>query len=512
MVLVIGMPLSKFMMSIAQIIMAANWILEGNWKNKFNSFYKNKPALVLSSLLLLHFLGLIYTSNFHDAYLDIKVKFPLFTLPLILSTSRPLSEISVNTILQLFVGSILGCTIFSTLLLYGVVHRHIIDARGISIFISHIRFGLLICVAIFISGMFISKANSNLKKLGWGIIIVWFIIFLILMESMTGLSILIITTFILFIYRLFKLQNSSIKYSLLTLMAGLVVISCFFFIKLKNDIVNKTEVVDFNKLEHFTSLGNKYQHGINTALSENGHLIWIYFCDKELKEVWQQRSTFDYEGKDGKGNPLKFTLVRFLTSKALRKDAKGLNSLTDEEIKSIEKGIPNVNYQGISSLKARIYETLWEIDLYNRTGDANGHSLTQRLEYWKTALHIIKSNLIFGVGTGDVQDSFDKQYEIDNSSLQKEWRLHSHNQYLSITVAFGLVGLVWFLFTLIFPVIKNKANLDYLYMAFFIIATTSFLTEDTLETQDGVTFYGFLNSFLLFVRTKTKDYLPSTSL
>ena len=180
MVLVIGMPLSKFMMSIAQIIMAANWILEGNWKNKFISFYKNKSALALSSLLLLHFLGLIYTSNSHDAYLDIKVKFPLFVFPFLLSTLPPFSEKTVNTILRLFVGSVLGCTIFSTLLLFGIVHRHIVDARGISIFISHIRFGLLICVAIFISGTFIGKANSYYKKVGWGIIVVWFIVFLIL--------------------------------------------------------------------------------------------------------------------------------------------------------------------------------------------------------------------------------------------------------------------------------------------------------------------------------------------
>ncbi len=88
------------------------------------------------------------------------------------------------------------------------------------------------------------------------------------------------------------------------------------------------------------------------------------------------------------------------------------------------------------------------------------------------------------------------------SKLAPKWRLHSHNQYLSIAVAFGLIGLLWFLFTLFYPVIKLKMTFDYLYITFFIIALISFFNEDTLETQAGVTFYSFLNSFLLFARKK----------
>ena len=39
-------------------------------------------------------------------------------------------------------------------------------------------------------------------------------------------------------------------------------------------------------------------------------------------------------------------------------------------------------------------------------------------------------------------------------------------------------------------------------MTFFIIAIVSFFAEDTLETQAGVTFYAFINSFLLFAKEK----------
>ena len=483
--------------------MLGNWIIEGNLKNKIISFWNNKPAIVLSSLLVMHFIGLIYTSNFPDAYLDLRIKVPLFVLPLILSTSAPLPEKVFHSILKLFTASVLFATVISTLIFTGAIYRPIVDMRGISIFISHIRFALLICISVFVAGYFIKISKDTLIKIIWSFIIIWFIIFLILMESLTGISVLLITTFLLIIYSVMKLKSNIKKYISLTFIAATLLIAALYIRETINERNNNIEIVDFNKLENFTAHGNEYMHGTGSKLRENGHLIWLYVCDKELKEVWSKRSSMDYEGVDNKGNSLRSTLARFLTSKGLRKDGDALSSLSDSEIKAIERGETNVNYQNISSLKGRINETLWEIDLYKTNGDANGHSLTQRFEYWKVAANIIKDNLFIGVGTGDVQDSFDEYYVKMKSKLDPKWRLHSHNQYLSIAVAFGLIGLLWFLFTLFYPMIKLKMTFDYLYITFFIIALISFFTEDTLETQAGVTFYGFLNSFFLFARNKS---------
>ena len=47
---------------------------------------------------------------------------------------------------------------------------------------------------------------------------------------------------------------------------------------------------------------------------------------------------------------------------------------------------------------------------------------------------------------------------------------------------------------------------DYYYLVFIAIAMLSMINEDTLETQAGVTFFAFFNSFLLFAR----NYLPKT--
>ena len=116
---------------------------------------------------------------------------------------------------------------------------------------------------------------------------------------------------------------------------------------------------------------------------------------------------------------------------------------------------------------------------------------------------IIKENLFLGVGTGDVEQAFNSQYNKMNSPLTKEWRLRSHNQFLAIGTAFGIIGLICFLFSLFYPLFAGKNYMNYFYLTFFIVAFLSMLTEDTLESQAGVTFFSFFNALFLFVREKT---------
>ena len=63
--------------------------------------------------------------------------------------------------------------------------------------------------------------------------------------------------------------------------------------------------------------------------------------------------------------------------------------------------------------------------------------------------------------------------------------------------AFGIIGMFWFLGALFYPIIAEKKILDFFYLTFFTIAFLSMLTEDTLESQAGVTFFAFFNSLFL---------------
>ena len=67
-------------------------------------------------------------------------------------------------------------------------------------------------------------------------------------------------------------------------------------------------------------------------------------------------------------------------------------------------------------------------------------------------------------------------------------------------MAFGVVGLLWFLFSMFYPIIADKRNRNYIYFVFLFIMMLSMFTEDTIETQIGATLFAFMNSFLVFGR------------
>jgi hypothetical protein len=497
--LVIGMPLSKFLMSLSQIILFCNWVLEGNLKNKMQLFLKNKPALVLCSLLILHLLALAYTSDFKYAADDIRIKAPLLVLPLILSTSIPLNKKTVDAILRFLVAAVFVATTISMFVLFGFTKHQVVDIRDISIFISHIRFALLICFSLFTCIYLYLQEEKKYVKSIYVVCCMWFLIFLAIMESVTGITALVFATSVIVIYKLWISKKTILKLlGASSIIAGIVAVFVIYF-QIKN-FSPENHLPDPATFEKYTANGNEYMYDANGPLKENGNFVWTFVCDKELRQEWNKRSKLDYDGNDLKENKLAYTLVRFLASKGLKKDSIGMSALSDNEIKAIERGVANTNNQNISDLKGRIQETIWEVQLYLSTGDANGHSLTQRFEYWKAAFHVFKNNPVLGVGTGDVELELNKEYDIMQSKLKPEYRLRAHNQYLTFALTFGIVGLILFLITLIYPAIALNKHTDLLYIAFLSIAMFSFLNEDTLETQAGVTFFAFLNSFLLFLK------------
>lgn len=262
----------------------------------------------------------------------------------------------------------------------------------------------------------------------------------------------------------------------------------------------KRDKIDISALDKFTPAGNEYYHNTSENSVENGNYVYLYICEKELKEEWDKVSNLSYDGSDRKGQELRFTLMRFLTSKGFRKDANGVNKLSATDIESIENGMANYIFLDKFSLYPRIYQVFWELDSYSRGNDVGGHSIAQRIIYLKAASNIIKENPLAGVGTGDVKNGFDSWYRKSKSLADEKWWYRAHNQYMSFIVAFGIPAFILILIFLFIPPFLGKKWGDYLFFCFAIIGFTSMLTEDTLETQTGVSFFMFFYSLLLFGR------------
>ena len=524
-----AIPLSRYAMSVSQFLLLGLWcwhMVDRSYLSKYSSggllhpavffhfagdsfsriyaafilklklFSQNKAALVLSSLYLLHLIGLLYTSNFDYALKDLRIKIPLLLLPLLLSTGPKPSGRVQRLLLLVFIVAVLAGTLISSYILFT---RVIADPRDISVFISHIRFSLSVCLSVFILGYFAAGYHFEKRwlKIIFCILICWFLVFLLLMESATGIIITGLVLMAILLYQAFKSKRLVIK----LLSTGLLILlplSVFFYVYHTVTKYSTAEPVHLSSLDKYSPGGSVYTHDTINFGVENGHYVGLYLAIPELRTAWNERSAFDFDGNDKKGQEIRYTLIRFLNSKGYHKDIAGVKRLTGKEVRYIEEGVANAEYLNKFSAKWLIYQIILGYHSYLEHDNPNASSTMQRLEYWRTSLLIIRQNWLTGVGTGDIPDAFIKQYKVMDSPLQQAFRWRSHNQYLSVCIGFGVVGLLWFLVTLVYPGIVTGKFHTYYYMIFWLIVMISMLTEDTLESQDGVTFFAFFNAFLLF--------------
>jgi hypothetical protein len=284
-------------------------------------------------------------------------------------------------------------------------------------------------------------------------------------------------------------------------MSGVVI--CYFIplVYIGNVVWDFYDIKDpnYETAERFTKQGNDYYFDITSKFKENGHYVYWFVCEKELKEIWNTRSNYEFYGKNDRGYVIAETLLRYMTSKGLRKDAYDFVKLTDRDIRNVELGIGNYIYDAPAfSIYPRIYETVWEIDRYLLTGDPNNQSLSQRIEYSKAAFYIIKRNFWFGIGTGNFKEAYKNAYIGMGSKLNEENYGMTHNQYLSYWIKFGLFGLVFILFLLFFLAHKKKLFKNGLFVLFFIYMLVANMGDTNWETHTGLSFFVFFFSIFLW--------------
>ena len=168
-----------------------------------------------------------------------------------------------------------------------------------------------------------------------------------------------------------------------------------------------------------------------------------------------------------------------------------MNKLSEDDVHNIENGYADIHETGLG-FRARLYGLKYQI---HHAGNPNGHSLLQRIESWKTAGQIIKENWLYGVGAGDVADKFEQKYKENKSMLIAENRIRAHNSFLTYWLSFGIIGLVLFTYIQYSFFQFEWRNVNYLGLLFIGLSLISFLLEDALETQTGVTFFAFFYSF-----------------
>lgn len=500
--LAISIPVSVFLMSLSQFILYGNWILEGQFNEKWNRIKANKHVWIFMSIYVVHLLWLFPPQDYAYALNDLRIKLPLLLMPFFVVSSKPLENKTLKNILLIFTVSVFFASFITLYRWYNQEALNINDYRQLYPFISHIRYSLMIVFSIFILlyYSFINKEVKTYLRYIYIFVLIYLIFFMFVLRANTGIFIFIFLCFFIAIRFLLKSKLY------LKLLIGIILISSIVFLFQYTNNIWKSFIRGMNekppKTSIYTQNGNLYMFYNDNKEIENGNRVWFYVAEKELEKSWNKISKIPYTGKNAKGNEIRFTLIRYLTSKNLTKDSFGCSKLTINDIKAIQNGIANYRYNEKWSLYAYIYSFLWQYYSYRYLGNVNGSSLFQRVEYLKTAFKIIENNFWLGVGTGNVKKAFDNKYIEINSPLDPKFRLRAHNQLVTFLLTFGIFGFLWVLFALVYPYLNNIDGDKYLQLIFFAIIIFSFFNEDTLETQAGLTFFVFFYILLSFGKEK----------
>lgn len=124
-----------------------------------------------------------------------------------------------------------------------------------------------------------------------------------------------------------------------------------------------------------------------------------------------------------------------------------------------------IMYHNSDLLQQKVAQTVTEIEkLVQPTADFRS-SLGLRVGFWVYSAEVIKDNFFFGVGTGDAMDEVFARVLPQDDEVKSI--AHEHNQYVSILLQFGVVGLAVFLniFYQIYKYRPKDENLRFIQLA-----------------------------------------------
>ncbi len=486
---VISLPTSRAFVSISQILLGINWLLEGSYTEKFRRLRKNRASLYLIGVFFVYALGLFWTQDLAYGLGSVmKNKLPYLSLIFVVASSRPIKDQRIVILPLLFAAALVVATLAGAVVVLSEAHT---DPRDVSPFIPHIHLSMMILMTAFFLPWYVRRLSAGKKwlYLTFGISI-WLIVFMFIMGTLTGIISLAVVLVFLVIRNLI-VKPGILKTVSVSLILILFVVSFAFVInKITKPLCLEIDPAPQAYLE-LTEEGNPYSHDMDNRLRENGHLVFTFIAEDELREAWNQRSEIGFDSLDLAGNSLKHTLYRYLSSLGLRKDKAGMDALSDEDVKAVEQGLSNYLYTEWPNVYVRIHQTFWELYSYRETANPSGHSFTQRLEVWRAGFAVVKMKPLFGWGTGDHLDAIQFGLEHIESKFDSFRLRHAHNQFLHLTIMLGVSGLT-LIFGLYFLFVwKSRA---YRYLPFnilLVIVLVFMLGNSPLDSQMSLNFILF---------------------
>lgn len=494
-----SLPFYRAMSSIGMIVMASNWLLEGHFNEKWQRLKHNPGIWIFSSFYFVGVFSFFYSDNTGQVMKHLQNSLALLAAPLVIGTSRPVSYRDLKILIGAMTVGVVINSFISYALFTGIIKADISDFRHYSYFSSNIHVSYIAVMAmIFIYYHVTRKWNTlpaNERRLLL-FLMVWMGLYVVFLRSLSGLMV-----FGAFIWIVLFLKSRKWKaYIKIPVIMALIVlpllpVALLYHIYQQNFTDYK---VDVSELPQRTERGNQYKHNLKNPTMENGRYVGLFISEKELEKSWNQRSSLAYEGKDEKGQPLHMTLKRYLTAKGLRKDARGVQALSEKDIHNVESGITNPVYADKKRFfTSRLYTVAQGLHQYLRTGRPFD-SITQRMEAYPAMIHIISENFWIGVGRGDIYTAHDEYYAEKFKRPGNFKLVAGHNQYLKTMTSFGVIGLAWMLIAVFGSWYVQGGFRFFLSRMILLMLLLTMIPDEPFEQQLPAILFSVLLSIVLF--------------
>ena len=257
--------------------MIANWVIEGDLKNKFLHILHNKLALLFISFYIIHLLGLLYTQNLNSGLFDIQVKLSLLIFPVIFS-SKPFDESKTRIIgMMLIIGGIIASTIMLSRSIYLLYSNgeNTFFYQTFSIFLHPSYLSMYLNISI--SWILISISQNNLPKKQNRyliLVILLFSVVIILLASKSGIFTLTLTFLLFLSYLILYKKNYKMGAIVLIGFVGILFFVFHYFPFTSKRITQLTEAfenkdIKNNEVVESTSMRMLIWKASNSVIKNN---------------------------------------------------------------------------------------------------------------------------------------------------------------------------------------------------------------------------------------------------
>ena len=451
-------PLPIAYNSIFTILLFIVFIIDlRNLKNNFRLYFSNPRNAFLLVMLVSLILSIVYSEDKKLAMKGIITAMPLLFLPLVMTTTSKLSARQIDILKKIFVFSCLITSMIyfvqtgiriglfdgsyrfqpvstayqSSYLIYNLTYHHLTPS------IHAVFFSLYIAFAVFIL-LFDLQWKTRLSKILQGLLVLYFLVYLILLTSAT------------------------INFALYSF-----IIAAMYF------------TYSFKKLWHYLLFFGLIIFG--TAITD--YLLIVKYIGPDIGDIVYR---FDSPSINQK---IFLSYVAVILG--------GVAAIIIKLTAGKNYKLVLVGSFLVVALAGLIY---WTKATDNRkSSDQKLNNISVRANYTSEAVRIIKKYPLFGVGIGDKKYKLiernlelgDERYLEFGADSKPDGAFNAHNQFLDFWIAAGIIPVICLLFFFINEFSKALRYRHILYLGLLYCFCLFCFTDLPMMVQRGVVFFLF---------------------